>query len=120
MLLLDLGPTGTLTHTLYRLAKEKRERLRHAQLAPDYIPLHSVTRTSMGISKKKAVGASTLDALNRGGLDGEVHAEPAAGSDSDQEPEEVVRLKFTADTVSRCINASSRVLVVSMNLTRGV
>ena len=80
----------------FRLAKEKRERLRHAHLAPDYIPLHSITRTTAGAGGRAARGGRAGPSLVDDGAAG-----AAEGSGSDEEPEEMMRLKFTAE-VSRC------------------
>ena len=77
-----------------RRAKEKRERLRHAHLAPDYIPLHSITRTT---GKTKG-GSSKPGAEAGGGGDTMEPSKGAEGSESDEEPEEMMRLKFTAET----------------------
>jgi len=78
-----------------RLAKEKRERLRHAHLAPDYIPLHSVTRT---MGRHKGGGKTGAAAETREGTGEATETADRPGSESDEDPEEMMRLKFTAET----------------------
>jgi hypothetical protein len=71
------APTRQLTN---RRAKEKRERLRSAHLAPDYIPLGGAA----ALSNKEA--AEKLRSRERSGGSG--------GSDSDREAEDEMRIQF--------------------------
>ncbi len=66
----------------HRLAKAKRERLRQAHLAPDYIPLGGATRL-LATGGAAAGDGSSFKA-----------AEEALGSGSDEEQEEQMRLQF--------------------------
>lgn len=63
----------------YRLAKAKRERLRQAHLAPDYLPLG---------------GASSLLSQDF------KHKDMAKNSDSEEEAEEGMRMKFIGSSKS--------------------
>ena len=67
-------------------------------MAPDYIPLHGITRTTGRAAGSKKPPPGLLTSAAPGGDE-----EPCggAGSGSDEEPEEVMRLKFTTET-ARC------------------
>ncbi|CAL8463414.1 g2948 [Coccomyxa elongata] len=75
-----------------RRAKEKRERLRSAHLAPDYLPLG---------------GASAL--MSKGGQEKDSAAAAVAESDSEEEAEEQMRISFLGD-VKKGGKASNGVL----------
>jgi GC-rich sequence DNA-binding factor len=99
--------------TIARLAKAKRERLRQAHLAPDYIPLQGILNTASGRKKTGGIRSNTvglksttgtIGLSSAPGLEGSgegVEAGAAGGvlsSGSDEEPEEAMRLRFTVDT----------------------
>ncbi|GAX80972.1 hypothetical protein CEUSTIGMA_g8407.t1 [Chlamydomonas eustigma] len=92
-----------------KLAKAKRERLRQAHLAPDYIPLQGILNTASGRKKTPGVGgiksstmtgsgATYVQGVEGLGNGAEAGAVAGASSGSEEEPEEAMRLRFTVDT----------------------
>ncbi|KAF8061109.1 TOC34 [Scenedesmus sp. PABB004] len=94
-----------------RLAKEKRERLRQAHLAPDYVPLGGASRLLGSAAAGSGLGpgrggrwggggAGDGDASNGGAGDGSGSGSEGgsgAGSDGEQELEERMRLAFDGE-----------------------
>ncbi|GFR43325.1 hypothetical protein Agub_g4394, partial [Astrephomene gubernaculifera] len=74
-------------------AKAKRERLRQAHLAPDYVPL-----AGLGLGMGRLRGAGAAGGGGRGGSAGPAGSEGRAGSgseDSEEEAEEMMRIRFS-------------------------